>query len=200
MMMALTFPSLLGAGCRHIPPSLVGGTLSWRASAYVKPLTAHGDGTPLTAREKLILFVLADSHNDDYGYAWLSVGKAAGHALTSRSRFLELLARLEAKRTITVEHRQGKTSLYRFPELPVRESDRSKKTPVRESDPTRPIATGQDPSDSCRTQAFNEPLGTDIQPASRPLHISMIEEAIRRSRAEHRPADEILAELRGPAA
>jgi hypothetical protein len=173
--------------------------LSWRASAHVKALTHHADGTRLTAREKLILFVLADSHNEDYGYAWLSVGKAAIHSLTSRSRFLELLARLETKNTIAVEHRQGKTSLYRFPDLPVRESDRSKKTPVRESDTTRPVASAPHPSDSYRTQAFNEPIGTDIQPASRPLSPSMIEEAIRRSREEHRPADAILAELRRPA-
>lgn len=200
MMDALSFVPRLGPGAVTSGLPFDGGDLSWRASAHIKPLTHHPDGSPLTAREKLILFVLADSHNDDYGYAWLSVGKAAGHSLTSRSRFLELLARLEAKKTILVEHRQGKTSLYRFPELPVRESDRSKKAPVQQSDTTRPIASAPHPSDSCRTQAFNEPLGTDIQPASRPLSPSMIEEAIRRSRAEHRPADEILAELRGPAA
>ena len=32
--------------------------MSWRATAWVKRLSVHPDGTPLSAREKLLLFVL----------------------------------------------------------------------------------------------------------------------------------------------
>lgn len=139
--------------------------MSWKATAYVKPLTQHPDGTKLTAREKLILFVLADSHNEDRGNcAWIGIEKAARDSLTSRSRFIEILGRLERMGTIAVERREGKSNLYRFPGLPVRESDPPTKAPMRESDPTRPIATGPHPSDSCRTQAFIEPPVTDIAP------------------------------------
>jgi hypothetical protein len=124
--------------------------MSWKASAFVKPLTHHKDGTRLSAREKLILFVLADSHNDARNCAWISITLAAKDALTSRSRFIELIKRLESKGTIRIERRIGMSSLYFFPDLPVRESDPPVVT-------TRPIATGPHPSDSCRTQASIEP-------------------------------------------
>jgi len=156
-----------GAYTIRLHPLYRRGQMSWRASAYVKVLTHHSDGTKLTAREKLILLVLAESHNEERGNcAWIGIEKAAQYSLTSRSRFIELLGRLERFGTISVERREGKSSLYRFPDLPVRESDPPKKTPVRESDPTRPIAAVPHPSDSCRTQAFNEPIGTDIAPRS----------------------------------
>jgi len=139
--------------------------MSWKASAFVKPLTHHKDGTPLSAREKLILFVLADSHNETRGNcAWISITLAAKDSLTSRSRFIELIKRLESKGTIRVERRVGMSSLYFFPDLPVRESDPPQKAVVLKSDPTRPIAAIPHPSDSCRTQASKEPLGTDITP------------------------------------
>ena len=91
--------------------------MSWRASAYVKGLTNHADGTQLTAREKLILFVLADSHNEDHGCAWPSLDTASEQALTSRRRFIELVKRLEQRGTVSVERREGRSNLYRFPGL-----------------------------------------------------------------------------------
>jgi hypothetical protein len=149
----------------HPAPPLTGEEMSWHASGHVKNLTHHKDGTRLSAREKLILFVLADSHNEDRGNcAWIGIEKAAKNSLTSRSRFIELLRRLEDKGTIRVQRREGQSNLYFFPDLPVRESDPPTKQPVQKSDPTRPIATGPHPSDSCRTQAFSEPSVTDIQP------------------------------------
>jgi len=185
-------------GVPQIPrfASSVEGHLSWHASGFVKNLTHHKDGSRLSAREKLILFVLADSHNEDRGNcAWIGIEKAARAALTSRSRFIELLNRLETKGTIRVQRREGQSNLYFFPDLPVRESDPPPKRPVRESDPTRPIATGPHPSDSCRTQAFNEPLGTAIQPASRPV-IDIALEAIQESHRTGENADDILKRLR----
>jgi hypothetical protein len=167
--------------------------MSWHASGYVKNLTHHNDGTRLSAREKLILFVLADSHNENRGNcAWLGIEKAARAALTSRSRFIQLLKRLEEKGTIRIERREGQSSLYFFPNLPVLELD----PPVRKSDPTRPIATGPHPSDSCRTQAFNEPLRTDIQPLAGPVYINLVQKAISESQKTKYPnkvsADELL--------
>jgi hypothetical protein len=167
--------------------------MSWHASGFVKTLTHHKDGTQLSAREKLILFVLADSHNETRGNcAWIGIEKAAHDALTSRSRFLELLKRLEARGTISIERREGKSNLYRFPDLPVRESDpptkRNSTTPVRFQDPTRPIAVGPKPL---------EPLGTDIQPppaGKRP--VDFVDQAIRESQRTGEPADDILKRLR----
>lgn len=155
--------SNIGQGAPHTFPAFpyAEGFVSWHASAYVKPLTHHADGTKLSAREKLILFVLAESHNEDRGNcAWIGVEKAARNSLTSRSRFIELLKRLEQHGTISIERREGKSSLYRFPELPVRESDPSEKRnrtpPVRQlQDPTRPTAIGPKPLES---------IGTDIPP------------------------------------
>ena len=91
------FGPTVGAGATTLAFILfVEGNLSWHASGFVKTLTHHKDGTRLSAREKLILFVLADSHNETRGNcAWLGIEKAAHDALTSRSRFLELLKRLE---------------------------------------------------------------------------------------------------------
>jgi hypothetical protein len=171
--------------------------VSWHATAFVKYLTHHKDGSRLSAREKLILFVLADSHNEDLGNcAWIGIEKGCVAALTSRSRFIELLNRLDAKGTIRIERREGKSHRYFFPDLPVRESDGSRKRPVQKSDDTRPIATGPDPSDSCRTQAFIEPLRTDIQPqTARPI-ISFALEAIQESHRTGQSADEILKRLR----
>jgi hypothetical protein len=154
-------------------------------------MTRHGDGSRLSAREKLILFVLADSHNDDYDCAWPGLTKAAGQALTSRRRFIELIKRLEEKGTITVERREGKSNLYRFPGL------------VQSSHPTGKelhggsataialggaIATAPKPSESL--------LVADIQPRyARPV-IDMVQEAIGESQRTGEEADVILKRLR----
>jgi hypothetical protein len=124
--------------------------VSWKASAFVRELTTHKDGTPLTAREKLILFVLADAHNADYGYAWLSIPKAAKAALTSPRRFMELIKRLEQRGTVRIERTQGRSNHYSFPDLPVQFSQGSKTgnrtPPVRElSHPTRAVAIAPEP-------------------------------------------------------
>jgi len=136
--------------------------MSWKATAFVKPLEVHADGSPLTAREKLILFVLADSHNEDYGCAWPSVRKAARASLTSLSRFMELIKRMESKGTIAIERAEGKSNRYRFPLL--RESEQSEKRPVRKSEQTVPTRSEQ----TVPTQSGTEPLSslkvTDIAP------------------------------------
>jgi hypothetical protein len=161
--------------------------LSWRASAFVKPLTKHQDGTPLTAREKLILFVLADSHNDDYDCAWPSVRRAASQSLTSTSRFMDLIKRMESRGTIRIERHEGKSNRYYFSGL-FRGSEQSRKTPFRGSEhtvPTRsehtvPIAIGTEPPSSLQ--------GTDIPPDSAvsPILQARVKEAEERSRLKRK--------------
>lgn len=197
MIVAAYFRSnVMGPGAVTLGLPFDGGDiLSWRASAHVKPLTNHADGSRLTAREKLILFVLADCHNDEYDCAWIGIKKAARHALTSRSRFIELLNRLEQKGTVLVEKREGRTNLYRFPGL-VRSSDGYLGRGVRGSDHTGPTATGPGGPIASGPKPSISLEGTEIQPPSAVSNFHLVEEAIRRSRAEHRPADEILKELR----
>jgi hypothetical protein len=167
--------------------------MSWKASAYVKSLTTHPDGTPLTAREKLILFVLADSHNEEYGYAWLSIDKAAMAALTSRRRFIELMGRIEQKGLVAIQRREGRTNLYTFPSIPVQSSHPSTQKPVRELHPTRATAIALGSAEATAPKPLESLHVTDIPAASQADLISF---AIEESRKTKRPADEILAELR----
>lgn len=172
-----------------------GDILSWRASAHVKPLTNHADGSLLTAREKLILFVLADSHNDDYGCAWPSLDTASEQALTSRRRFIELVKRMEERGTIAVERREGRSNLYRFPGL-VQSSHPPLRKGVQELHGGVALATALGGATAIAPKPIESLEGTDIQPPSAVSNFHLVEEAIRRSRIEHRPADEILKELR----
>lgn len=91
--------------------------MSWKATYFVKTLTKHQDGKPLTARQKLVLFVLADYHHEEKGFAWVSTRRAAIECLTSHKWLFSILASLEKHGTITIERREGKTHLYRFPGL-----------------------------------------------------------------------------------
>jgi len=169
--------------------------MSWRATAHVKPLTKHFDGTPLTAREKLILFVLADSHNDDYDCAWPGMKRAAVQSLTSRRRLIELLKRLEEHGTIVIERREGRSNLYRFPGL-VQSSHPPRTIPVQELHPRGAIATALGGA----IATAPEPLGSlevaDIQPRLRRPVIELAQEAIRESQKTGQSADEIMKRLR----
>ena len=89
--------------------------MSWKATAWVKSLTHHPDGSPLTARQKLVLFVLADYHNDERGFAWVSTRRAAIESLTSRRWLIDILQTLESHGTVIIERRGTNTHLYRFP-------------------------------------------------------------------------------------
>lgn len=166
--------------------------MSWRATAHVKPLTKHADGTPLSAREKLILFVLADSHNDDYDYAWPGLTRAAEQSLTSRRRFIDLMKRLEDRGTITVERREGRSNLYRFPGL----VQSSHPLPVPELHPTSAVVTAPPSATATAPKPLSSLEGTDIQPRyARPV-IEMASEAIRESQRTGENADKILERLR----
>jgi Helix-turn-helix domain len=71
--------------------------MSWSATAYVKKLKAAPDGTPLTKGQKLLLFVLADYHNEERGYAWASLTRIATESLLSRSGVIRAIKTLQIK-------------------------------------------------------------------------------------------------------
>jgi hypothetical protein len=132
--------------------------MSWRASAWVKTLTTHGDGTRLTAREKLLLFVLADYHNDERDCAWAGLTTLATNCLTSRRHVVTLISQLESKGTIRIERRKGGSNFYFFVGL-TREATSSvrkaRTSTAREATslvtrevataPTREVATAPEP-------------------------------------------------------
>jgi hypothetical protein len=76
---------------------LVGGALSWKATAFIKPITHFPDGTKLRSAEKLLLFVLADDHNESRGYAWPSQKTLARNSLLSDRQVRRLLTKILSK-------------------------------------------------------------------------------------------------------
>jgi helix-turn-helix protein len=71
--------------------------VSWKATAFVKPMTHYRDGTKMRAAEKLLLFVLADDHNEGRGYAWPSQKTLAKNSLMSDRQVRRLLAKILSK-------------------------------------------------------------------------------------------------------
>jgi hypothetical protein len=91
--------------------------LSWGATAYVKSLTAGENGERISRSEKLVLFVMADSFNDDRGYAWPSIVTLAQSALLSERQVRYCLRGLERKGLLATEKGNGRShgSRYTFP-------------------------------------------------------------------------------------
>ncbi len=93
--------------------------MSWKATAYVKPLKAAPDGTPLSRGEKFLLFILADYHNDEQRAAWPSAAALSRDALMTLSHVRKLLASLKSKGVICTSQRHSPegdfdTNLYHF--------------------------------------------------------------------------------------
>jgi DNA-binding MarR family transcriptional regulator len=88
--------------------------MSWKATAFVKSLTQAPNGERLTATEKLVMFVLADSHNDDHGKAWPSLRRLAEQSLLSERQARYILRSLESKGLLRVCRGTGRgnTSEY----------------------------------------------------------------------------------------
>lgn len=188
-MLQLVAQPLRGRVPTHPASPLVGEEMSWRATAYVKTLTKHPDGSELTAREKLLLFVLADYHNDDRGYAWASLGSIARDALTSRRHVITLIDELETKGTLFVTRREQKSSLYSFPCMggevasPGGAVSRRPSEPI--GSPGGEVASSPEPS---RTDSKEEPPAR----GTRELVFLALEE----NRRTGRNMDDIMKELR----
>lgn len=93
--------------------------MSWKATAYVKPLKAAPDGTPISRGEKFLLFILADYHNDEQRAAWPSAAALARDALMTLRHVRNLLASLKAKGIVCTSQRHSAegdfdTNLYHF--------------------------------------------------------------------------------------
>jgi len=120
--------------------------MSWRATSYVKRLRCHADGTPLTAREKLILFVVADYYDDRRGCAWPGFSVLSEEALTSRRHLGTLLEQIEGHGTLAIERSDGRSNSYRLPKLAKTREASSLETREATSLPankTREISTSQ---------------------------------------------------------
>jgi DNA-binding MarR family transcriptional regulator len=88
---------------------------SWEAVRWVKNLVVCPGGEPITRSEKLLLFVLADYHNEAVGdYASPGIDTLAEKALYSKSQSLRLLDRLAKKGLIRIERRHGHANRYFF--------------------------------------------------------------------------------------
>lgn len=81
--------------------------MSWKATAYVKPLKAAPDGTPISRGEKFLLFILADYHNDEQRAAWPSAAALARDALMTLRHVRNLLASLKAKGIVCTSQRHS---------------------------------------------------------------------------------------------
>lgn len=93
--------------------------MSWKTTAYVKPLRAAPDGTSLSRGEKLLLFILADYHNDEHRAAWPSGAVLARDALMTLRHVRNLISSLRAKGILCTSQRQSPegdfdTNLYHF--------------------------------------------------------------------------------------
>lgn len=102
--------------------------MSWRATAYVKELREAPNGQKITCAEKLVMFVLADCYNEEYGRAWPSVPTLAAAALTTERNMRRVLRSLESKGLVeTAESRGlGHSNSYRFPGYSGEELTRTK--------------------------------------------------------------------------
>jgi hypothetical protein len=99
------------------------------ASGYAKSLTSAPNGERLNQREKLLLMILADSHNTDRGCAWPSVATLAHECLMDERLTRRTIASLESKMILERVHpeNQGRGNIteYRFLGLEEKEGNRA---------------------------------------------------------------------------
>jgi len=76
--------------------------MSWANTAYVKNLKVTPDGTPISKTEKLLLFVLADYHNEASGEAWVSLARLAAESLQTQAGVVQILQGLERKKVLEI--------------------------------------------------------------------------------------------------
>jgi hypothetical protein len=96
--------------------------MSWKATAYVKPLKTAPDGALFTRSEKLLLLILADYHNEEKGCAWPSAATLAKDTLMTTRHVRTLLGRVRQKGVLCVSKRLSgegdfDTNVYHFHEI-----------------------------------------------------------------------------------
>ncbi len=163
--------------------------MSWHATAFVKKMTAHPDGTKLTAREKLLLFVLADYHNEERNCAWAGLTTLATDSLTSRRHVMRMLEEMEFKGTLKIERREQATNFYRFTGLVPRDTMSLPRDKSR-----RPRDTAVSPPSDIAVSP--EPLKNLHLEPTRYSQPSLIFEAVSEAEKTGEDADIILRRLR----
>lgn len=94
--------------------------MSWKATAYIKDVYVAPNGEKLLPLEKLVSFNIADSYNNDRGFAWTSEPLLAQQSLCSVRHLRRVLANIERKGLLSIRrHRvRGWANEYSFPEMP----------------------------------------------------------------------------------
>ena len=96
--------------------------MSWANTAYIKKLKVPPAGTPISKSEKLLLFVLADYHNDESDEAWVSLPRLAAESLQTSAGVVRILQGLE---------RKGVLQMIRDPAAPRSRLPPPRRTPGR---------------------------------------------------------------------
>ncbi|MCU1285906.1 MAG: hypothetical protein JWO13_2256 [Acidobacteriales bacterium] len=96
--------------------------MSAEALVYVKKLTKAPNGEEVRPMEKLLLWYIADGHNDEKRAAWHKIATMAGHNNLSSRRVRELLADCIRKGILWREERfreddSNQSNYWRFAEL-----------------------------------------------------------------------------------
>ena len=166
--------------------------MSWKATAYVKPLRAAPDCTPLSRGEKFLLFILADYHNDEQRAAWPSGAALARDALMTLRHVRNLISSLKAKGILCTSQRQSPegdfdTNLYHFHaidcdssheggseiiSLPPRGGGEARFTTGSEPEFTTVVKPASPPVVKKLTPPYKEepPVGAATEPQSQPPH------------------------------
>lgn len=76
--------------------------MSWANTAHIKKLKVTLAGRPITKSEQLLLFVLADYHNEDSGEAWVSLERLAAESLDTPAGVVRIIRGLETKNVLQI--------------------------------------------------------------------------------------------------
>ena len=139
--------------------------MSWIATAAVKGLTDN-----LTAREKLIMFLLSDYHNEHTGQCNPGHKRFATEALSSRRHLQRVLHSLEQKGFIVILRGGGRQSNQYLLTCLDPSSTGDTVSPVTSGGrtpchPSPDIAVSPQPGHSCVTQTVIEPLSEQGTPS-----------------------------------
>lgn len=139
--------------------------MSWAAASYVKRIRVAPNGEAITKGEKLLLFVLADYHHEEKGYAWASLSHLAAESLHSRRGVILTLQSLEKKGVLSVVRSpeavtKRVTNCYRFPGL---ESSPQTRTGEASSlDLVKPVHQSSEPTTLGLVQPLHHILPVDL--------------------------------------
>jgi DNA-binding MarR family transcriptional regulator len=104
----------LRVGVPYTPPlPFIGGNLSWKATAFVKSLEQSAKtGKKITRPEKFVLMMMADYHNDAWGYASPSIESLAHDCLYDERQVMRIVSLLEQNGFIEVLRAKNRRNRY----------------------------------------------------------------------------------------